>query len=512
VSELGDTSPGHPAPGPDLAAIFGTGSTGAPSVPSAGGSAELHLETPTDTGNSHRLLRLLGSMLRFVPAEDVWLVWDGVRWVRDYAGTALNLTEVVCAEIRQTAVAVPEDQRAEWRAWARASESVTRRKAMLELAGTLPELVVRPEQLDAVPWLLNTPSGVVDLRTLAVRPAAPTDLMTHCTRVPVDLGHVWSPLLAEFQATFQPEPGHWDHLMLALGSCLRGGNAFRVWLLMHGPSTTGKTMLTETIARVLGDYSSAVSTSVFRANQDDKPRPDLLKIMGARFVYAAEGADSWELHADHIKRLAGGDPVVARGMRSNVMVERVPDFTPIIVCNSVPRVKGADQAVRRRLRVLEFRRSIMGSEDPARRELFMADPATLSALLGQMVIGCMRAYSLGIEEGRPTAWVEATADAFAQLTSVTQFLEDLRDAGGLREIESETVSPRHCWGSAELHDVYRLWVEKRGNAEDIRTRLSFAEFRAELQALGWEGPVRANGSRWPGKFRPHEVNIYTLWM
>jgi putative DNA primase/helicase len=47
-------------------------------------------------------------------------------------------------------------------------------------------IVVLPEQLDADPWLLNTVSGIVDLRTGSVRPHDPQALCTKITNAPVD--------------------------------------------------------------------------------------------------------------------------------------------------------------------------------------------------------------------------------------------------------------------------------------------------------------------------------------
>src|SRR6266704_1423166 len=288
-------------------------------------------ETPTDTGNAFRFARLLGDRLRYSTAEEHWLVWDGTRLRRDDGGEAFDLGREVCEEVRRHAAEVPEDQRDEWRRWAKTSESHARREAMLRVAATLPSVRVRGEDLDARPLLLNAPNGTVDLSTLEVRPPSIADLQTRCLSVPFDPAVRTSPLLEDYVATFVPEPEYWHYLTQVLGSSLRGGNDFRLWLIMHGPSTTGKTQLVETIHKILGDYMTPVNTSVFRANMDDRPRPDLMRVLPARLAYAEEGSSSWELHGDHLKRMTGGDPLVARGMRSNVMVERVPAFTPMIV-------------------------------------------------------------------------------------------------------------------------------------------------------------------------------------
>ena len=68
------------------------------------------------------------------------------------------------------------------------------------------------------------------------------------------------------------------------------------------------------LQRTLKGYAMPVNTSVYRANMDDKARPDLLRALSARLAYAMEGSDHWELHGDHVKRMTGGDPLVARAI------------------------------------------------------------------------------------------------------------------------------------------------------------------------------------------------------
>src|SRR5690606_8388761 len=51
--------------------------------------------------------------------------------------------------------------------------------AVLRLARSDPRIAVTAEVFDADPWVLNTPDGLVDLRTGELRPAQPQD---HCRR------------------------------------------------------------------------------------------------------------------------------------------------------------------------------------------------------------------------------------------------------------------------------------------------------------------------------------------
>lgn len=456
-------------------------------------------ETPDDTGNARRFQRLFGTEVRYLASERVWLRWDGQRWARDERGEVFHLTEALVEDVRAHADHVVEDEAAHrvWARWASTTASLGRRKATLEVAATLPELVIGAGSLDAVPHLLNTPSGTIDLRDGSLRGFAREDQLTWLTGVAYDPQVVWTPLLAQYMNTFVPDYTEWRYLMKVLGAALLARNEFRLWLIMHGPTTTGKTQLVNALARVLGDYGVAVNSSVFRANLDDKPRPDLLRALSARLVYALEASENWELHGDHVKRLTGSEPIVARAMRSDTMVERVPDFTPLIVCNTIPRLKGnVDSGVRRRLRVLPFTNSALAFEDPAIRGKFAADGPTHTALLSQLVEGCVRAQQEGVED-IPARYGEATMWAFGELNPISAFLGWLEDAGQL--FHDETYTAHRCWSATELYHSYTLWVAMYGSLEDQRGRLGLRAFNAELRDLGWRAEKSGGYYKWLGR-------------
>jgi len=454
-------------------------------------------ETPTDTGNARRFVRLVGDRVRWVPAYDAWVVWDGRRLARDDGTQALRLTQEVCADVRRHATTVPDDERRGWEQWANITESASRRNATLTLAA--PELVAQVGDLDARDALLNTPTGTLDLEHLKLLPHAVEDRCTRLTGVGYDPDARWSEPLRDYVRTFVPEEGHWKYLMRALGSCLRGGNAFRIWLIVHGPTSAGKTQLLETIADVLGDYAVPVPTSVFRGNLDDRPRPDLLQALGARFVYADEGSRRWELHADHIRHMTGRGRLVVRGMRSNVMVAQEPSFTPLTAGNELPRIKDADQALRRRIVALHFPHSVVGREDVTRGDYFRRDPLTRAALLTQLAEGCRDAYLYGLGD-MPQAWALSTWEAFGRLNHVGEFLQHMRDTEQLVEVDPGTVAASSCWKATELYATYAAWVGLYGDADDRRGRLSLTTLGAALRDVGWESKL-SNGTRWLGKLQ-----------
>jgi putative DNA primase/helicase len=102
------------------------------------------------------------------------MIWDGTRWKFDDTLQAFNLARTVCraaaaeCNVKRVAVAV---------ASAKTVAAVER------LARGDRRIAATTEQWDADPWLLNTPTEVIDLRTGKKREHRPSDYLTKMTAV-----------------------------------------------------------------------------------------------------------------------------------------------------------------------------------------------------------------------------------------------------------------------------------------------------------------------------------------
>jgi putative DNA primase/helicase len=113
-----------------------------------------------------------GGELRYVAKWGKWMRWKGTHWEADETLHVFDLARKVC---RQVSAEKANDPRA--RVSGQTVAIVERfARADRKLAATI-------DQWDADPWLLNTPDGVVDLRTGKLRPHKPDDYMTKITVV-----------------------------------------------------------------------------------------------------------------------------------------------------------------------------------------------------------------------------------------------------------------------------------------------------------------------------------------
>jgi putative DNA primase/helicase len=112
--------------------------------------------------------------LRYVEAWKTWLRWTGARWQEEKTLLAFNLARQVCREV------IAEGVKPKNAAMVATAKTVA---AIEKLARSDRRVAATAEQWDVDPWLLNTPDGVVDLRTGKLRPHDPLDYMTKITAV-----------------------------------------------------------------------------------------------------------------------------------------------------------------------------------------------------------------------------------------------------------------------------------------------------------------------------------------
>ena len=94
--------------------------------------------------------------LRFVAPWNRWLLWDGQRWQFEETLRAWDFAREVCRE----AAAQSRNRRT-----ASTIASAKTVYAVERLARSDLRLAAVVDQWDRDPWLLNTPNGVIDLRT-----------------------------------------------------------------------------------------------------------------------------------------------------------------------------------------------------------------------------------------------------------------------------------------------------------------------------------------------------------
>lgn len=298
--------------------------------------------------------------IAYLAEHRAWLVWEGHVWARDARGAVTELAREYARGVAERNELSPRGERAPVGA-IRSLNSVRGVKAMLELAKADPRVATSVDQFDSVREELNTPGGVVDLRTGAVRPADPSELVMRSTTVEPDWG-METPLFDEFMAqTFAGSPARAEYAMDMLGLSLLAGQDSQTFVLNYGAPASGKSTLMKLVGMLLGSESSGYVTvcdhRMFEKSRNERHATEIARLAGARLVVSSEIAEGKQLDADKFKMLVSGDRLTARFMNKDEF-EFDPKFTLWIMSNHKAKAPAAEAAFWRRIKVLEYPHSV----------------------------------------------------------------------------------------------------------------------------------------------------------
>jgi putative DNA primase/helicase len=428
---------------PDLQAPPAT-----PAPPMADRSAKSRLKRPrTDLGNAERLIDRYGRNLRYCHPWDRWLAWDGKRWAVDDTARVTRAAFRTVRSIYAEASREADDEKRKGIAkWGRASEGATRIREMIRLAAALDGIPVVPDDLDANPWLLTVNNGTVDLTTGELREAAPADLLTKLAPVdydPTAQAPTWERFLDEIMA------GDRDmiaFLRRAVGYALTGDTREQVIFILFGSGANGKSTFLETLACLFGDYASKTPTETLLTRRSGSIPNDVARLRGARLVTAIEAEEGQRLAESMVKQMTGGDTITARFLRQE-WFEFQPEFKLFLATNHKPQIRGTDNAIWRRIRLIPFEVSF--PDDLQDKELGRKLQAELPGILAWAVRGCLEWQAAGL--GVPAKVVRATADYQSEMDALAVFIDDCC-----------LVKPTAQAKVASLYSEYETWCSVNG--------------------------------------------------
>jgi putative DNA primase/helicase len=389
---------------------------------------------------------LYGNDLRYTAAWGRWSVWDGTCWKQDQ-------TYYVFDQARKTCRAESSSCQNE-RLASRIASAVTV-AAVERLARADRRHAATIDQWDRDLWLLNTPAGVVDLHTGALRPAAREDYMTKCTAVtPGGDCKLWISFLDRITDA-QPELQQFMQRMC--GYALTGVTREQALFFLYGTGANGKSVFINTIAGVMGDYARTAPIEAFIASTNEHHPTDLAGLQGARLVTAVETEDGRRWAESKLKALTGGDRIAARFMRQDFF-EFLPQFKLVIAGNHKPGLRTVDEAMRRRFNLLPFTVTIPASErDTALVERLQSE---WGGILQWAVEGCLAWQSEGLHA--PATVKDATESYLAAEDVLARWLEDC------------CIMRPACWSSATaLFQSWREWCDQ--NQEYAGSQKRFSE-------------------------------------
>ena len=445
----------------------------------------------TDLDAALRFVEWFGDSLRHVRGVG-WLAWDGRRWCPNNEGRAQALAmQSARAWTQQCALYNGPDREKQLRE-AMTLEGAHHIRNAVSLAQNLAPVKSSHDLLDSNDWLLNCRNGTLDLRTGKLSPHSRDDLLTKLAPVDYrpDASH-WA--LDQYLATLSAyAPEMPDFLARCFGAALTGDTTVESIFLIQGDGGSGKTTMTEAVARAMGDYAVKLAfESVCQSKhgrQGGAASPDLVPLRGARLAYATEGDTNSRLDAGRIKEMSGGEPLTVRPLYQPP-ITIAPTWKVWLVSNYDPKTDSEDTGIWRRMVKVHFTAIPEEKRDPRVKSALLQDPEARSAVLAWVVRGCLEWQKRGLGKvglGIPASVKEETDAYRRKQDTLAVWWEDLQ--------RRATLDPDGWTSSKELRRNYEEWTsEERAQSVSPRRLYEYLERKGLHQKRisggerGWQG-------------------------
>jgi putative DNA primase/helicase len=467
----------------------------------------------TDVGQAYELASVLGRLM-WVP--DVgWFRWDGSRWAPE---DEVTVTDLVSAHYRRQAASAAHRagelvQAADTTgADRKLKEAIAYRKR--QSARSIRDVIYLLKARVALGWdgdtppgarldrnppgraLLNTPDGVVDLRTGELMDHDPALLMTKVTAGRYLPGYSHS----DWRAAMKSLPlDTLNWLQLRMGYAITGEPGPDV-VFLNGHGKNGKSLFTnDGVLRALGSYGLLLSNRVLAQGKTDAgaATPDKASLRGCRFVLVEELDDesSFNLSTTAIKEMAGTGQITARMLFKDAITFDVT-HSVFVNTNHVPVVTATDWGTWRRLSLVPFpwRFATTPEGDDERQAIAGLDRRLKEGAEGQhdaMVTWLVEGAKLALADPSPVLDIDERRDDDRRAPSVKSATWAWRKSCDRLMAYAEdhlVFDPGAEVAKADLLAHFNTWQAQNGNkawsASLLRDRMkSHSDFRHIVAGL-----------------------------
>lgn len=453
----------------------------------------------TDIGQATVFRNVYGDIVRYSLATD-FLVYDGIKWIENpvkavelaqrLTGDQLKEAEGRIKSAQDKLIEVQKNgndkkevdaAKEEMSASKKYFSFVLTRRDNRNITNTLmqarPMLQIRIEELDADPYLLNTPGGAVDLKTGAIRTNNPQDYCTKVTAVSPSAGgkdvfHAFLDRLTGGNTELI------DYLQMVAGMCAIGQVKQEKLIIAYGDGGNGKSTFFNLLFRVFGDYSGMLSAETLTTGQRNNKKPELAELRGKRLIIAAELEEGTRMDTATVKKLCSTDPIHAEKKFKDPF-QFFPSHTMILYTNHIPKVGTNDAGTWSRLVIVPFTQKLRGATGEVKNYADFLFQRAGGAVLQWTIEGAKRFIEADYMIKEPLCVAEATNKYREDNDWLSIFIEECCD-----------VNVNFKAPAGALYDTYKRYCIDNG--EYIRNQL---DFKHAMESAGYINKKGSGGKR-----------------
>lgn len=426
-----------------------------------------------DMGNAERFIDLFGENIRYCYTEKKWYYYNGQKWCVDNKGAIERMADrsvkAMEAEMRvyaQTDADEGTDMQKAFEKQIKTSRSNKGKKAML--SESQHHVPILPNHMDKYRMALNTPSGVLNLKTGKLTEHKAEYYFTKITSVDLSSSSDCPRWLAFLDEIFDGDKDLIRYIQKALGYSLTGSTVEQCAFFLFGTGKNGKSTFLDVVRDVFGDYAANIQpeTIMVRNNSGSAINSDIARLKGARLVTSVEPNEGVRINEGLLKQLTGDDTVTARKLYSEEF-EFKPEFKLWMATNHKPIIRGTDTGIWRRIHMIPFTVAI--PDNKVDKNLAHKLKAEMTAIFKWMVDGCMLWQQEGLK--MPRAVLDSVREYQHEMDVVSAFIDNCCIEGG--SVAAKTLFAAYLKWADENKEYHmsntKFGIEIAKKYEKIRT-------------------------------------------
>lgn len=433
----------------------------------------------TDITNRDYFLKAYGDRIRYCLMWNKFLVWNGTCWEIDKKGhVEENCVDFVHEMYRGLRVINDRKLAGDFEKHLIKSESFRRIQALVGLLKMSKTIKICDDELDTDNYLFNVSGATLDLRTGKGLPPNPQNLITKKSKFIYEKDAqcpTWNMFLMQI---FNNDFDLIKFVQKAMGYSLSGDVSEQCMFILWGTGANGKSTFLNVLQELFGDYACSTGTETFMKKTSGQSN-DLARLRGMRLVTTSEAEQGKAISESLIKQITGEDELTARFLYGEYFSFK-PTFKIYMATNHKPRIKGADNGIWRRIKLIPFTVTI----PPEQRDKQLTEKllAENSGILNWLLQG----YTLWKKEGliEPDVIKEANEEYRYDMDSIQAFINEVLNIDATQKWRLPTK---------DLYDVYLRWCVK--NNEKALSQKGLA---VRMQEKGYKRGVSNSVRFWLG--------------
>ena len=196
-------------------------------------------------------------------------------------------------------------------------------------------------------------------------------------------------------------------------------------------------------------------------DRNTSARADIARLRSARLVTTFEPNDGARLDEGMVKQLTGGDKITARFLYGKDFEFR-PEFKILMATNYKPVIKGTDQGIWRRVRLVPF--NLQLPEEKKDKRLSDKLRREYPGILNWAIAGAVGWYREGMPHCK--AVDDAVQEYRSEMDRIQQFVDDCLAASAGASLRASS-----------LYQCYRGWCQEQGERYPVGTTKFYGEMK-----------------------------------